>query len=154
MFSVGYELYWMVSLFLAACRFRSFSPSMLLALLQLPQDPRLALTLPDELLESEPDSHCRRRSGHLRLALPEHMPLYLGGLSGLGPILGCSGFVIRFLATLRGGSLSLSVTMLMLFSGSSGTCSAGFLRLLPVFFFPLLLLAETPSSASFSGLFF
>lgn len=45
---------------------------MLLALLQLPQDPRLALTLPDELLESEPDSHCRRRSGHLRLALFKH----------------------------------------------------------------------------------
>lgn len=32
----------------------SFSPS---TLLQLPHDPLLALTLPDELLESEPDSH-------------------------------------------------------------------------------------------------
>lgn len=45
-------------------------------------------------------------------------PLCFGGLSGLGPVLSSSGFGIRFLATLRGGSLSLSVTMSMLFSGS------------------------------------
>ncbi len=64
-------------LLLQGCLFGSFSPSMLLALLQLPQDPRLALTLPDELLESEPDSHCRRRSGHLRLGLLKHVPVFV-----------------------------------------------------------------------------
>ena len=49
----------------------SLSPSMLLALLQLPQLPLLALTLPDELPESEPDSHtpAPRRSPHFRLGL-------------------------------------------------------------------------------------
>lgn len=48
----------------------SLSPSMLLALLQLPQLPLLALTLPVELPESEPDSHTppppRLSVGHLR----------------------------------------------------------------------------------------
>lgn len=56
---------------------RSLSPSMLLALLQLPQLPLLALTLPVELPESEPDSHTpplRRSVGHLRRERAGHGP--------------------------------------------------------------------------------
>ncbi len=36
----------------------------------------------------------------------------------MAPVLGSSGFVLRVLAALRRNSLSLSVTMKMLFSGS------------------------------------
>lgn len=52
----------------------SLSPSMLLAELQLPQLPRLARTLPDELPESEPDSHATRRSAHFRRGRTRHTP--------------------------------------------------------------------------------
>lgn len=55
----------------------SLSPSMLLVLLQLPQLPLLALTLPVELPESEPDSHTpppRLSVGHLRRERAEHWP--------------------------------------------------------------------------------
>lgn len=56
----------------------SLSPSMLLALLQLPQLPLLALTLPDELPESEPDSHTppapRRSVGHFLRVRAGHTP--------------------------------------------------------------------------------
>lgn len=55
----------------------SLSPSMLLALLQLPQLPLLALTLPDELPESEPDSHTpppRRSVAHFRRVRAGHTP--------------------------------------------------------------------------------
>lgn len=55
----------------------SLSPSMLLALLQLPQLPLLALTLPDELPESEPDSHtppARRSLPHFRRVRAGHTP--------------------------------------------------------------------------------
>lgn len=58
----------------------SLSPSMLLALLQLPQLPRLALTLPDELPESEPDSHMppppppRCSGAHFRRLRGGHTP--------------------------------------------------------------------------------
>lgn len=50
---------------------------MLLALLQLPQLPRLALTLPEELPESEPDSHTpppRRSVVHFRRVRVGHTP--------------------------------------------------------------------------------
>lgn len=54
------------------------SPSTLLALLQLPQLPLLALTLPVELPESEPDSHTalppRLSGGPLRRERVEHWP--------------------------------------------------------------------------------
>lgn len=52
----------------------SLSPSTLLAELQLPQLPRLARTLPDELPESEPDSHATRRSTHFRRGRTRHTP--------------------------------------------------------------------------------
>lgn len=55
----------------------SLSPSMLLALLQLPQLPLLALTLPDELPESEPDSHTpppRRSVAHFLRVRAGHTP--------------------------------------------------------------------------------
>lgn len=74
----------------------SLSPSKLLALLQLPQLPLLALTLPDELPESEPDSHTpppRRSVAHFRRVRAGHTPatpFCLRGLSAHCPGFGAS----------------------------------------------------------------
>lgn len=75
----------------------SLSPSMLLVLLQLPQLPLLARTLPDELPDelSEPDSHCGRRSGHFLLGRARLTPFCLKGPSRLGAAFGVSGFMLE-----------------------------------------------------------